>query len=208
MDIQFFGANCIAITHKKARIVIDDNLADLGGTSITKDGDVALFTGPHGLPAVKPQLVLDHPGEFEVSEMSIYAIAAQAHIDEKGKKDATMYKLVIDDVRIFVAGHIYPELSERQLEEIGTVDIMIVPVGGNGLTVDAVGALKLIKKIEPKLVIPTHFDDGKLQYSVPQQTLEQALTSLAMEPQQTTDKLKVKTSDFIEGTHLVVLTAA
>ena len=48
------------------------------------------------------------------------------------------------------------------------VDVMFVPVGGNGYTLDGVGALKLIKKVEPKLVVPTHYDDAMLQFPMPQ----------------------------------------
>ncbi len=47
------------------------------------------------------------------------------------------------------------------------VDLLIVPVGGNGYTVDPVGAMKLIKAIEPKLVVPSHYADKALKYPVP-----------------------------------------
>ncbi len=205
MDIQFYGGNCISIANKQARIVVDDNLADLGKKSILKNGDVVLYTGPHSVSQVESPLVVSHPGEYEVSGIAIYGIAARAHMDEAGNKDATMYKILIDDIRILVTGHVYPELSERQLESIGTVDVMFVPTGGNGYTVDSIGVLKLIKKIEPKLVIPTHYDDKSLRYPVPQQALEQVITGLSMEPKETVDKLRLKQSDLGEMTQLVVL---
>jgi L-ascorbate metabolism protein UlaG (beta-lactamase superfamily) len=208
MDVQFYGANCIVIGGKQYRVVIDDNLEDLGKKPVLKNGDIVLYTGPHGLVQVDSPLVLDHPGEYEVSGISIYGISARAHMDEAGKKDATMYKIIIDDMRILVTGHIYPELSERQLEDIGTVDVMFVPVGGNGYTTDPVGALKLVKKVEPKLVIPTHYDDKSLNFAVPQQTIEQAITGLSMEPKETVDKLKLKSSDLGETTQLVVVKPA
>ena len=61
--------------------------------------------------------------------------------------------------------------------------MLVVPVGGNGYTVDPVGALKLIKDIEPKLVIPTHYADKALKYPVPQQDLAGALKEPGMEPE-------------------------
>jgi len=82
---------------------------------------------------------------------------------------------------------------------------MFVPVGGNGYTLDAIGALKLIKKIEPKLVIPTHYDDSGLKFPVPQQTLEEALKSLAMEPKETVTKLRLKSGELGDVTQLIVL---
>jgi L-ascorbate metabolism protein UlaG (beta-lactamase superfamily) len=88
------------------------------------------------------------------------------------------------------------------------VDVMIVPVGGNGYTLDGIGALKLIKKIEPKVVIPTHFDDRSLTFPVPQQPLDQALKSLAMEPKETVSKLRLKGSELGDLSQLIVLEKA
>lgn len=204
MDIQFYGANCLVIGGKQARVVIDDNLVSLGGKSVAKDGDIVLNTLANESSPKSAKIVIDQPGEYEVSGISVYGIGTRAHTDVEGVRSATIYKLVVDDTSILVTGHIYPELSDSQLEAIGMVDIMIVPVGGNGYTLDGVGALKLIKKVEPKVVIPTHYDDGVLAYPVPQQTLEDALKSLAMEPKETVAKFKLK-SEFSDATQLVVL---
>jgi L-ascorbate metabolism protein UlaG (beta-lactamase superfamily) len=204
MDLQFYGANCLSLTHKGARIVIDDNLADLGAKSIIKADDVALFTGPHGA-ADTARLVFDGPGEYEVSDISVIGIAARAHIDEPGQQTATMFKLVVGDQSILVTGHIYPELSDIQLEAIGLVDVLVVPVGGSGYTTDAIGALKLIKEIEPKLVVPTHYDDKALKYPVPQADLHHALNELAMEPKETVSKLKVKPAELSDVTQLIIV---
>jgi len=208
MDIQNHGANCITIATKQARITIDDNLAELGGKAVGKAGDIALFTAAHGDPAHPARIAIDQPGEYEVAGISIYGFAARAHMDEPGKKTATMYKLICDEVKVLVVGHVYPELTDAQLEAIGMIDVMIVPVGGNGYTLDGIGALKLVKKIEPKIIIPTHYDDPSLNFPVPQQTLEQALQGLAMEAQEATAKLRIKQSELGDGTRLVVLEKA
>lgn len=205
MELQFHGANCVTITTKNARITIDDNLADLGGKSVAKAGDIALFTGAHGTPTQEPKIMIDQPGEYEVSGVSIYGIPARAHIDEEGSNTATMYKLTSEDVKILVVGHIYPELSEKQLEAIGMVHAMIVPVGGHGYTLDGTGALALIKKVEPKVVIPTHYDDPTLTFPVPQASLSDALKNLAMEAAQTATKLKLKPAELGETTQLIVV---
>lgn len=205
MDMQFHGANCLTLTTKRARITVDDNLADLGGKTITKADDIVLFTGAHGDPAHQPKILIDQPGEYEVSGVSMYGIAARAHMDEENKKTATMYKLIIDDMRVLITGHVYPELSDKQLETIGMIDVMFVPVGGYGYTLDGVGALKLIKKIEPKLVVLTHYDTKGLTFPVPQQPLDEALKAIGMEPKETVSKLKLKPTDLADTTQLVVL---
>lgn len=208
MELQFYGGDCVTLNSKQARIVIDDTLADLGGKSIAKAGDIELFTSAHAAPTAQAKIVIDQPGEYEVSGVSIHGIAARAHIDEESQKTATIYKIIFEDVKVLVTGHIYPELSDSQLEAIGMVDVMLVPVGGNGYTLDGVGALKLIKKIEPKLVVPTHYDDTSLNFPVPQQTLEQALHSLAMEAKESVPKLKIKPSELDDTTQLIVLERA
>ncbi|HZM63825.1 MAG TPA: MBL fold metallo-hydrolase [Candidatus Saccharimonadales bacterium] len=206
MEIQFYGANCISLSTKQARIVVDDNIKNLRGNEVLKSGDIALFTGSHSVPKDSVRLLIDQPGEYEIAGISIYGIAAQSHLEKENDKSATMYKILIDDTSILIAGHIYPDLSDTQLEAIGMIDIMVVPVGGNGFTLDPVGALKLIKKIEPKVVIPTHYQSDKLHFEVPQQPLDQAIKALSMEPKETIKKYKPKAEDLTEGlTSLVIL---
>lgn len=205
MELQYFGGNCVRISTKKGTIVLDDTLDALGVKSVTKAGDISLFTAAHERPAVDVKIAIDEPGEYEVSDISIQGIPARAHMDEEGKNTATIYRIVADDFRIGVVGHVYPELSSGQLEALNTIDVLIIPVGGNGYTLDSIGALKLIKEIEPKLVIPTHYSDKTLSYPVPQQSLEDALKGLSMEPRETVGKIKLKPSDLRDTVELIVL---
>lgn len=205
MELQYYGGNCIKLITKKASIVIDDNLTELGGKSVTKAGDICLFTGEHEQLGVDTKIIIDQPGEYEVSDISIEGIPARAHMDEAGTTNATMYRLLIDDLRVAVVGHVYPELSGAQLEALNTIDVLIIPTGGNGYTIDPVGALKLVKDIEPKLIIPTHYDEKGLSYPVTQQPLEEVLKAMGMEVSETTAKFKIKPADLSEGTKLIVL---
>lgn len=208
MELQFFGANCLKVSSKKATVVIDDNLEDLGKSSITKAGDVRVFTGVAPEKQLEGSFVVAQPGEYEIADISITGVAAQAHIDEPGTKNATMYRIVIDDLRLVVVGHIDSKLSEAQLEALGTTDVLVVPVGGNGFTLDAQGAQQVIKAIEPKLVIPTYYADSKLKYPMPAANLDEALKVLGMEPKEKVTKLKVKAADLLsDQMQLVVLEA-
>lgn len=205
MEFQYYGANCVRISTKKTAIIIDDNLSGLGGKRVTKAGDIALATHTGITHVDGAKITIEQPGEYEVSDISIQGIPARAHMDEAGKESATMFKLIVDDVRIAVIGHVHPDLTGDQLEALNTVDVLIIPVGGNGYTLDPVGALKLVKEIEPKIVIPTHYDEKSLNYEVVQQPLEEALKALAMEPSETTPKFKVKAGEIAEVMQLVVL---
>jgi L-ascorbate metabolism protein UlaG (beta-lactamase superfamily) len=206
MELQFYGANCLKINTKNVSVVIDDNLKELGGKSVAKKGDVVIATNtevkkfPDGL-----KLVINTPGEYEVSGVSVQGITARAHMDTEEEKTAVIYKIVVGDVRLVVAGHIFPELSDEQLEAIGTIDVLVVPVGGNGYTLDGIGALKLIKDLDPKLVIPTHYADKSLNYPVPQRELADSLKEMSFEPASTVPKLKVKLADLSDLVQLIVL---
>lgn len=204
MDIQFYGANCIVISTKQIRLVIDDNLESLGAKSVTREGDVCIFTTAHD-PVTKAKMTIDLPGEYEISGVSIHGIQARAHIDVETERNAIMYKIVAGDTRVLVTGHIHPNLSEAKLEDIGLVDVMLMPVGGNGYTLDPTGALQVIKQVEPKLAVPTHFADPALQYEVPQLPFEEAIKTLGMEPKETVKKLQFKPAEVTDTTQLVII---
>ncbi len=205
MELSFFGANCVRLVAKKAQIVVDDNLAQLGLKSVTKPTDISLRTNKI-FPA-HPDAVFsaEMPGEYEISGVVIHGIAARAHMDEEGKKNAVIYTIEADDTKVAILGHIFPELSEDQLESIGLVDAAIVPVGGNGYTLDGVGALNVVKQIEPKVVIPTYYADKAIRFEVPPADISEAVKSLGMEVGETTAKYKIKTSELSDTAKLVIL---
>ncbi|MGH7142015.1 MAG: MBL fold metallo-hydrolase [Candidatus Saccharimonadales bacterium] len=205
MDLQYHGANCVVLSNKDFRVVVDDNLEEIGLKSVIRPDDTVLFTARYNKLSVNPRLLIDQPGEYEVANLSVIGIAAQGHTDTAGAHTATMYKIMVDDTNYFFTGHIYSDLNDDQLEAIGVVDVMFVPIGGNGYTLDATGALQLIKKIEPKLVIPTHYADKDIRYPVEQQNLDQALKNLGMEPKETITKLRFKSVEALSGTTQLVI---
>ncbi len=207
MELQYFGANCLKISTKKAVLVSDDNLKALGAKSITKDTDISLVTSSEIFKdnLVKGDFSIDLPGEYELLDIVVRGVGVRGHMDEEGKKTSVIYKVTSADTNVVLAGHIHPSLSDDDLEAIGLVDVLVIPVGGNGYTLDPVGALQVVKKIEPKVVIPVHYDDKSLKYEVPQVSLDEALKGLAMEPTETVDKYKIKPSELSDSTKLVVL---
>ena len=204
MELTYYGANCLRISTKKAQVVVDDNLDKLGLKSITKPDDISLHTFS-GIPAKQSRFAADIPGEYEISGVVIHGVSTRGHMDEEGQQNAVIYTVAADDLKVAVLGHIYPQLSEDQLEQIGHVDIAIVPVGNSGYTLDGVGALKLIKQIEPKVIIPTHYADKAIKYEVPQVELQEALKNLAMEPSETLPKYKPNPAELTDTTKLIIL---
>lgn len=205
MELQYFGANCIKITSKKFSVVVDDNLQSVGLKTITKPTDISLRTS--NLTPAHPEAAFsaEMPGEYEISGAIIRGVAARSHMDEEGQHSAVIYTVEAEDARIGIIGHIFPELSEDQLEQIGMLDVVVIPVGGNGYTLDGIGALSIVKKIEPKVVIPTHYADKAIKYEVPQQELAEAIKGLGMEPLETTPKYKIRPGEPADTTKLVIL---
>jgi L-ascorbate metabolism protein UlaG (beta-lactamase superfamily) len=197
MEFQYKGANCLVITTKKARIVIDDNLTEVGRQSVGAKSDIDIYTSKMIMKNQKTSdaFIIDGPGEYEISEVSVKGVAARANMDEEGKHSATIYRLAIGTTMIAVLGHILPKLSDNQLEQLGMIDILVLPIGGNGYTIDPKGAEKLIKEIGPKMVILTHYDQKGTKYEVPQQSIEDFARETSINPEKI-DKLKIKNDIF------------
>lgn len=204
MDIQYYGANCLVVTHKNTKLVIDDNLTELGKKNITKADDVALYTINVEKPP-KARLVFEGAGEYEVGDLSIIGIDTKPFMNDDSKLKSTMYKISTSDIDLLILGNIFGELTAEERESVGKIDILVLPVGNNGYTMDAIEALKLIKDLEPKVVIPTHYASSKVNYPVPQDDLDKVLKELAMEPTKVGAKYKIKPADLSEATQLVII---
>lgn len=204
MEFQYFGANCVRLMGKKFSVVIDDNLDKLGLKTVVKPTDIYLRTSALS-PEHQSGFSAEMPGEYEVSGAIVQGIAARGHMDKEGTQNSVIYTIEADDIRVVVLGHIFPDLSDDQIEKIDGVDVLIVPVGNSGYTMDGAGALALIKKIEPKVVIPTHYADRAVKYEVAQVELAEAIKELGMEPSETVDKYKIRPGELADSTKLVIL---
>lgn len=192
-DIEYKGGNGVVIATKKTTAVIDPKLSVVGLKDLAIKDAVEIATEARlATNNSDAQLLIEGPGDYEVGDFSITGIAATRHIDtETDEKIATIYRIEVGDVRLALLGNIAPKLSETQLEGLGVVDMLILPVGGGGLTPDATSAASLVRQIDPKVVIPTHYGDNALKYEVPQDTLETFIKELGA-PVETVSKYKVK----------------
>jgi len=192
-EIEYKGANSVIISTKKLSLVVDPKLSLVGLKNVSTKDAVELATEARfALNDEAARLNIESPGEYGVGEFDIKAIAAQRHLDsESDPLMSTMYRVEIYDTRIAIIGNIYEKLSEAQLEDIGLVDILVIPVGGNGYTLDATGAAMLTRSIDPKIVIPVHFAEDGITYEVPQDTLETFTKELGA-PVEELPKFKLK----------------
>lgn len=212
MDIEFFGANCLRLRTKEAVIVVDDNLASLGGKTVTTDKTALFYTNntlAEKSAKAKARLVIDTAGEFEVGDVTVTGEQTRSHMDEEGKESATVLQLTIGNQTVTVLGHVHPDLSKAVVELIGGTDILVIPVGGNGYTLDGVAAASIIKKAEPDIVIPTHYDQKDLKFEVPAQTLDEFFKVSSLQASEAVDiyKLGKAVDGATDQTKVVVLNA-
>ena len=190
-DIEYKGGNTVVIATKKAKLITDPKQSVIGLKDIEPKAMLELATESRFVVDSKDAVLhIEGPGEYEVGSFSVKGVPAQRHLDSEGF-GSTMYRVEVGDVRIAIIGNIDPKLSEDQLESIGVVDIVIIPVGGGGYTLDATSAAHLVRQIDAKAVIPVHYNDSALKYEVPQDDFEVFHKELGGEVENV-DKLKVK----------------
>ncbi len=74
----------------------------------------------------------------------------------------TIYLIEMDDITICHLGDLGHPLTDAQTEEMGNVDILMLPVGGVS-TINAATAASIVRQIEPKIVLPMHYGTPSLK---------------------------------------------
>lgn len=194
-DVEYKGGNGIVVASKAATLVIDPRLSVVGLKDIKTKDEIELATEARfRVENSDARIIIESPGEYEVGNFTIRGIAASRHIDTPDQeKLSTMYRIECGDTRIAILGNISPKLDDDQLEMLGVIDILILPVGGSGYTLDATSAAAIVRTIDPKVVIPVHYADSRLSYEVPQDSLDVFVKELGA-PVEQTAKLKVKSA--------------
>ena len=205
MDLTYLGAGAVKLSGKTLTVVCDPYGKEAGLPQITAKAELVTHSGVDDYGVVNGATsVFDSPGEYEVKGVSITGVPARLHIDEDGER-ATVFSFDIDGTNVVVAGNIAGKLDERQVEKLGQTHVLIVPVGGYGLTMDAAGAAELVTQLEPSYVVPVHYDDGVTKYPVPQAPVEEFLKEMGATGVEPMAKLKVNSKELPPETQIVVL---
>lgn len=127
--------------------------------------------------------VITHGGEFEVKGVFVRGVRAP----KKDGTEHTLYRIDAEDISIGFLGAIDRELTDPEIEALGTIDVLILPVGGGSvLTKDQASAV--VSEIEPRLVIPSYFEVSGLKK--PLGSVEPFCRDLAC-PREDVTKLKI-----------------
>jgi L-ascorbate metabolism protein UlaG (beta-lactamase superfamily) len=217
MQIEYCGHSCFKFSTKpladqdKVTAVIDPFGKKLGIKPPRGNADLVLVTHEHydhnDTSSLKGDFFLiNNPGEYSFRGISI--IGLQTYHDDQGGKLRglnTIYIIESEDFRICHLGDLGHLLEKNQLDKIGEVDVLMVPVGGK-YTIGPQEAVKIMRSIEPSMVIAMH-------YNVPGLKVEglggvdDFYKELGVKPQEKLTKLKLKKGKLEEGeTDVVELT--
>jgi len=169
MNIQYYGHSCFKITTKPAgrgqeevAIFVDPFDKAVGLRPPQGSADLVLVTHDHSdhnnVSALRGEpRVLDIAGEYSVKGVNVIGVRSY-HDNQEGKElgQNTIFVLETEEIKICHLGDLGTDLSEKQLEEIDGVDILMIPIGGK-YTIDYKKAIDIIKKIEPNVIIPMHY---------------------------------------------------
>lgn len=169
MVITHHGGQCFKVTLGDLTIVFDP--ISKGGTlpSVRFGADIALVSRNHpdmsGVEEVtygdKTPFAITGPGEYERQGVVIQGFLSKSHYGlAKGQEEAvnTIYSLELEDMTLVHLGALSDtELSKEARESIDEIDVLFVPVGGAGV-LSAEDAHKLAVSLEPKIIIPMHWE--------------------------------------------------
>lgn len=210
MDIWWYGHACFRLKSREGTVLTDPYPGSLGLKPPRIDPDVVTVSHAHpnhsDLSGLKAGYTLiQEPGEYEVSQIFITGIWTY-HDEVKGAERGrnTVYLLEMDDLRVCHLGDLGHMPSDEMVEELGDVDVLLIPVGAHA-TIGAAVASEVVSMLEPRLVIPMHYalPNSKARLD----PVDKFLKEMALRPTGTEDALKVSRSSLPVETQVALLSA-
>lgn len=218
MYLYFLGNSCFKIqTNDKETTLLLDPFDGTAGNLSKQTAEVILSSSDRSdhsyvdiVKRTSPVLpfIINNPGEYDVKGISIQAVEVkQDMVDGKsGSEYVTLYSMGIEGVFVGHLGALNRSLKEAELEALGRIDVLLLPVGGGHVLSPKV-AIEIIAQIEPRMVIPCHYamKESKLELG----TLQSFLKESGMKTDEAVDKLKITKKELPgEDTKCIVLNIA
>jgi len=171
MKIIWHGHSCFEVSDKVAVVIDPHDGKSLGIKTPSVRADILLISHDHFdhncSRIVKGDFVtMREPGKKELKGVKVLGLPAY-HDDAEGTKrgKVTLFRFDIGGIRFCHCGDLGQDLSDQQVQALGKVDVLFVPVGGV-FTLDGAGAQRLVDRLQPKVVVPMHFRIGGLSLSI------------------------------------------
>lgn len=224
MNIFWYGQSCfqILVSQNKGEqvsIVIDPFSDEIGLKTPKLTADILLISHAHfdhnNIQAISGNyFLISGPGEYEVKNVFVQGIFSfHDNLQGKERGENIIYTLETEDLKICHLGDFgQKELTDEQLEAIGEVDILMIPVGGIPHknqwpgTISAKEALKIMSQIEPKIIIPMHYSLPKLKIKL--EGVDKFLKFLGIKSLEPIKKLSIKKRDLSPEEAKIILLKA
>ena len=213
MEIKYLGHSSFLIKSKETTLITDPFDPLKVGLRFPKvNAEIVTVSHQHpdhnavALVTGNP-LIISLPGEFEKKGVRIFGFSSY-HDKKKGEErgENILYKIEAEGISILHCGDLGYVPDDDFLEQIGGIDILMLPVGGS-VTLDSAEAVDLIKKIEPSIVIPMHYGSPQLKKeSMPELApVADFLKKIGGENVQPLPKLVIKKDNLEEEMKIVLL---
>lgn len=206
MEITLLGHNCFRLRGREVALITDPFAPPEGSLRVAADIVTVSHDheGHNSISAVEGEArAVTGPGEYEIKGVLITGVGT-FHDAEQGKARGrnTVYLIEMDDLRLCHLGDLGHVLSTDQIEEIGTVDVLLVPAGGpHGIS--PAQATEVISQLEPAIVVPmdwTGAGDGQ-----PTGALDRFCHEMGIKEVEPQARLTVSKSSLPSETQVVVL---
>ncbi len=205
MQIQYFGLSSFKITTKEATIITDPFDKESGLTPPRGAADILilaekankLYNAVSGVSG-EPFLISD-PGEYDIKGVTVTGIP----LEQDPGRYVTVYLIESEDIAVLNLTHIREwNIKEKDLEDLGEIDVLILPVGSNSVLTPKI-ASQIVHDIQPKIVIPSHYETTGLK--LPNEKVDVFLKQYGAKSEPI-EKLTIKKKDLVEEkTQLVLL---
>lgn len=206
MEITWYGMSCFRITERKLATIVTDPFAPaLGLGELKLKSDVLTIShdapGHNYVQAISgAEHRLDGPGEYEIGGVFITGIATPSRT---GKFNNIVYLFDYNGLTIAHLGDIGDVPSQKQIEDLELVNVLLVPVGG-GSSLNAARAAELVSMLEPNVVIPMHYQLPGLE--MPLEPLDKFLKEMGVSEAKREVSLKLGGADGLpQETEVVIL---
>lgn len=161
MEITWYGRACFRLKGRDATVISDPCPPATG--FVAGKHSVDLMTISHGHPdhaytrSITAALTLSRPGEYEFRDLLVTGVRT-FHDGERGAQrgENVVFAIEVDGVHVCHLGDLGHLLTEEQLAELGPVDVLLVPAGGQ-FTIAPAEAAEVVSQVSPRIVIPMHY---------------------------------------------------
>lgn len=209
MYITWLGQSCFKIQGKNATIITDPYQPAIGLTLPRLTGDIVTVSHQHkdhnnvGAVSGNPFIVTT-AGEYEIKSVFIQGIPSWHDEKDGNERGAnTIFLFNLEEMKLAHLGDLGTVLSDKQLEKLEGVDVLLVPVGGV-YTIDAKKAAEVINQVEPRVVIPMHYQISGLAYKL--QPVSRFCDEMGVKVNGAEEKLRITKKGLpVEETKVVIL---